>query len=149
MGTNELDDLYGDTVLDHCRHPRNHPTLEHPDIATRAVNPFCGDEADLQIALDRGRVTRVGAQGAGCSINQAATSMLSEAISGKTLEEIGALARTYRGMMNGGNLSQRELEGLGELAVLSGVREFPVRIKCALLAWSGLEDGISQYLARV
>ena len=137
-----LDDLYRDAILDHCRHPRNSNPLESPDISAQAINPFCGDEVDIQITLDGGRVSRVGAQGRGCSINQASTSMLSEALVGKTIEEIQALSELFRSMMRGAKRSKEELERLGDLQALYGVQEFPVRIKCALLPWSALEEAL-------
>jgi nitrogen fixation NifU-like protein len=148
MAPNELDDLYGEVVLDHCRHPRNMPALESPDLTARAVNPFCGDEVELQVGVESGRVSSVGAQSVGCSINQAATSLLSEIIVGKSLEEIPALAGVFRAMMNGRELTDEEAQGLGDLKALATVRQFPVRIKCALLSWSALEDAIEENLAQ-
>ena len=145
MESSELNELYGDAILDHCRHPRNRPTLESPRVKARAVNPFCGDEVDLQIAMECGRVSRVGAQGVGCAINQASTSMLSEAIAGKRLDEVAAVAGLFRDMMGGAQLGESDLEDLGDLRSLERVRDFPVRIKCALLAWSALEDGLQDY----
>ena len=79
MAQPELDDLYGDKILEHCRNPRNHDKLPDPDASVHAVNPFCGDESDIQFALDGRRVAGVGAQAVGCSINQATTSMLAQA----------------------------------------------------------------------
>jgi nitrogen fixation NifU-like protein len=144
MAIEELDDLYRDVILDHCRNPRNRPRLEAPDIEARAVNPFCGDEIDLQIRLDeRGRVARVGLQSAGCSINQASGSLLSEAIIGKTLDELEALSATFTAMMRGPADGEAP-ETLGDLKAMSGVRRFPVRIKCALLAWSALQEVLPQ-----
>ena len=147
MASADLDEIYGEAILDHCRHPRNPDVLDHPDLSGQAVNPFCGDEVELQLVLDSRRVSRVGAQGKGCSINQAASSMLSDALAGKTLDEIDALAELFRSMMSGAELSDEELARLGELGNLSGVRQFPVRIKCALLSLSALEDGVEEYRA--
>ena len=144
MRFEDLDDLYHETILEHRRHPRNSDKLEDPDITADGVNPFCGDEIHIQIALDsEGRVSRVGLQGDGCAINQATGSMLSDAIQGKTLDEVEGLARAFNDLMTGGPQS----DGLGELTSLEGVRQFPVRIKCALLAWSTLDEGIEDYTA--
>ncbi len=144
MRFEEIDDLYHETILEHRRHPRNSDRLEDPDITADGVNPFCGDEIHIQIALDsEGRVSRVGLQGVGCAINQATGSMLSDAIQGKTLEEVEALSRAFNDLMAGGP----HFDGLGELATLESVRQFPIRIKCALLAWSALDDGIEDYTA--
>ena len=145
MESVELEDLYSETVLEHCRHPRNRDVIEAPDISGRAVNPFCGDEVDLQIALDGDRVSGVGLQAVGCSINQASASMLSEAIAGRSLEEVDSTGELFRKMMAGPTLSGRSLERLGGLTALSDVQKVPVRIKCALLAWSALEEAIEDY----
>ena len=152
MGPGELDGLYRDEViLDHRRTPRNPDALDDADITADGVNPFCGDEIHLQIKLDdRGRVSRVGYQGAGCSINQAAGSMVSEAMEGMTLDELGAISEAFREMLRGdGEPTRNQLSELGDLAALVGVRAFPVRIKCALLTWATLEDAIADYERRV
>ena len=143
MRFEELDELYQEKILEHRRHPRNGDELADPDISADAVNPFCGDEIHIQIALDGdGRVEHVGLQGVGCSINQATGSMLSDAIKGKSLDDLRALSERFNGLMLGG-----QSDGLGELETLAGVRQFPVRIKCALLAWSALDEGIEDYTA--
>lgn len=152
MGPGELDGLYRDEViLDHRRNPRNPDLLEDADITADGVNPFCGDEIHLQIKLDdRGRVSRVGYQGDGCSINQATGSMVSEAMEGMTLDELGAISEAFREMLRGdGEPTRNQLSELGDLAALVGVRAFPVRIKCALLMWATLEDAIVDYARRV
>ena len=146
MARANLDEIYrDDAILDHRRNPRNAARLADADIIADGVNPFCGDEIHLQIRLDAGgRAAAVGFQGEGCSINQAAGSMLSEAVKGKTPPEMLSLAAEFRRMLQSPNApSAATLESLGnDLASLSKVREFPVRIKCALLAWSTLEDGV-------
>lgn len=141
----DLDDLYGDAILDHCRHPRNHDRLESPEISGRAVNPFCGDEVDLQIVVESGIISRVGVQAAGCSINQASASMLSEALAGKTVDDALQLSDLFRRAMGGSEPSEEELRRLGGLSALFGVQRFPVRIKCSLLALSALAEGIEDY----
>ena len=145
MALGNLDDIYrDDVILDHRRHPRNRCQLDDADIVVDGVNPFCGDEIHLQIRLhpQSSCVFDVGFQGVGCSINQATGSMLSEAIKGLTLPEAAALSVGFHTMMEGPDPTAEQLVDLGELATLAKVREFPVRIKCALLAWSTLEDGI-------
>ena len=144
MALGNLDEIYrDDLILDHRRHPRNPRYVPDADIVADGVNPFCGDEIHLQIRLDeQSRVSQVGFQGEGCSINQATGSMLSEAIKGLTLTEAGALSDSFHRMMQGPDPTPKQLDRLGDLGTLAKVREFPVRIKCALLAWSTLEDAI-------
>ena len=144
MALSNLDEVYrDDLIMDHRRHPRNPCRLVDADLVVDGVNPFCGDEIHLQIRLDeQSRVSQVGFQGEGCSINQATGSMLSEAIRGLTLPEAEALSERFHRMMQGPEPTPAQLDQLGDLGTLAKVREFPVRIKCALLAWSTLEDGI-------
>ena len=142
----QLDDLYRDVILDHRRNPRNSDKLDKASIIGDSVNPFCGDEIHLQIDLDtEGRVVRVGLQSEGCSINQAAGSMLSEAVVGKTPKELDTISETFRLMMRGDSDAESRLSGESDLPSLIGVRQFPVRIKCAMLSWSALEDGLLGY----
>ena len=143
MAYDDLDGLYRDAILDHRRNPRNSEPLEQPDLSGRAVNPFCGDEVDIQIRLTEGRVSHVGVQARGCSINQATASLLSEAIEGKTIEEIEAAAELFRGMVAAEH-PRADVERLGDLQAVAGVRRYPVRIKCALLPWSALEEAVEE-----
>ena len=142
MDSPSIDELYHDAILDHRRNPRNQAVLESPDASARAVNPFCGDEVDIQIAFSNGRVSDVGVQAVGCSINQSTASMLSEAVVGKTNEEIRRLATAFEGIMDGVSPSATDMAAMYDLPTLSAVREYPVRIKCALLAWSALDDAL-------
>ena len=141
-----LDDLYRDSILDHRRNPRNSDKLDNATINGDSVNPFCGDEIHLQVDLDAdGRVERVGLQSEGCSINQAAGSMLTEAVVGKSLYEIDHLVQTFKLMMQGDSDAETRLSDENDLKSLIGVRNYPVRIKCVLLSWSALEDGVLSY----
>ena len=142
MDSPSIDALYHDAILDHRRNPRNQAVLDSPDASAKAVNPFCGDEVDIQIAFSNGRVSSVGVQAVGCSINQSTASMLSEAVVGKTTEEIRGLATAFEGMMDGACPSASDAAAMYDLPTLSAVREYPVRIKCALLAWSAMEDAL-------
>ena len=146
MALDELDELYRDSILSHVRNPRNSTVVPDADVTGESINPFCGDEISLQLRLDEaGRVARVGLQGRGCSINRAAGSIMGEAIRGRSLDEIEELSDLFRGMMRSTKRAHNEWAQLGELEVLSGVTRFPVRIKCALLPWSALDDGIDEY----
>ena len=149
MELNRLDDLYRDAILDHRRNPRNQERLISPDIVGDAINPFCGDEIHLQLNLDdESRISGVGLQGEGCSINLAAGSMLAEALKGKALSEVGALMGLIRSMMRGDAEAEDLLRREGDLSNLSGVRDYPVRIKCALLPLSALTQGIESYKSK-
>ena len=139
-----LDGLYGDLVMDHYRNPRNRGSLSDADVEAEEFNPFCGDRAILQLKLDsQGRVCGVSARAEGCSIIQAATSMLSGLLQGKSLGEVDELGARFRAAMKKGAEAD-ELE-LGDLRALQVVRRYPVRIKCALLPLTALEEGIKAY----
>ena len=145
MASDQLDDLYDEVILDHSRSPRHSGRLDAPDVSARAVNPFCGDEIDLEIALDGDRVARVGLRSKGCAINRASGSMLAEAVDGKRLDELEVLSEGFTEMLRHGSNPGSDLDSLGDLRALEGVRQFPVRIKCALLPWSALQDAIEEY----
>lgn len=144
-----LDDLYRDVILDHYRRPRNQGLLPNPDLKSEGFNPFCGDQIILTMTLDgAGRIGEVGFEGEGCSISQASASMLSVHLQGRSLDEADALVRMFKGVMQGEELAPEEEERLGEVAALQGVREFPIRVKCALLGWTTLQDAIADYRKR-
>ena len=144
-----LDDLYQAVILDHYRRPRNQGLLPNPDLQSEGFNPFCGDQVMLTLTLDRdGRIDAVGFEGEGCSISQVSASMLSVHIGGRTLDEAESLVRTFKGVMQGEEIDPDEEERLGEIAALQGVREFPIRVKCALLGWTTLQDAIADYRKR-
>ena len=144
-----LDDLYRDVILDHYRRPRNQGLLPNPDLKSEGFNPFCGDQVILTMTLDgAGRIGEVGFEGEGCSISQASASMLSVHLAGRTLDEAESLVRVFKGVMQGEELAPEQEERLGEVAALQGVREFPVRVKCALLGWTTLQDAIADYRKR-
>jgi nitrogen fixation NifU-like protein len=159
----DLEDLYREIILDHYRSPRNRGELETPP-ATRAegFNPLCGDEIVVYLELDDGsagddavvKEVRIGGQG--CSISQSSASMMSAAISGRTVSEVKDISRAFKAMMSihedglegdGGDGSVPDGEPgetLGDLEALRGVVKFPVRIKCATLSWNTLAEGLEQ-----
>jgi nitrogen fixation NifU-like protein len=146
MRSDALDELYQDIILDHFRRPRHHDLLEAPDLRAEGFNPFCGDRVVLTADLDEtGRISGVGFSGEGCAISQASASMMTQLLKGRTLEEASALAARFKGLMKGSTLTAEEEEDMGDLAALEGVRMFPVRIKCALLGWSALQDALAAY----
>ncbi len=142
----ELDDLYQDIILDHYRTPRHQGLLDEPDLKGEGFNPFCGDQVVLTLGLDDdGRIADVGFEGQGCSISQASASMLTGHLEGKTLEEAEGLVRTFKGVMQGGEFTPEQEDELGDVVALEGVKRFPIRIKCALLGWTTLQDAITAY----
>ena len=141
-----LEDLYQDIILDHHRNPRNRQILDQPDLAARGFNPFCGDQVNLTATLTvHGKIKEIGLEGEGCAISQASASIMSELIKGKDLDEIQNLSHLFNGLLQGRAITLEEQDALGELAVLEGVKNFPVRIKCALLGWSTLGDAIKEH----
>ena len=129
--------------MDHYRNPRHRVPVPDPDIEAEEFNPFCGDQVNLQIKLDEdGRVALVSSRSQGCSIIQATASMMAELMHGKTLQELLELSKRFRQMMQGHPPGEELKEALGDLVALQVVRQYPVRIKCALLPWLALEEGI-------
>lgn len=139
-----LEELYREIILDHYTHPRNRGKLEGADIAVEGVNPSCGDEISLYARVRDGRLEEVRFEGRGCSISQASASMMTEAVRGKTLAAAQDLVDRFKGMMHGQPADEQQL---GDLVALQGVRKFPVRIKCATLAWVALQQGLREYQA--
>jgi nitrogen fixation NifU-like protein len=145
----DLDELYRGVILDHYRNPRRRGKLSGDHIHAEGTNPSCGDEFYLDVIIDDGVVSDAAMQGQGCSISQASGSMMMEAIVGKPVADIEDLVHKFRLMMTieeGDNPVDEERPGsvLGDLEALQGVRKFPVRIKCADLAWATLADALDQ-----
>ncbi len=141
-----LEELYRQVILDHYRTPRNRGRLESPDASAKGDNPLCGDEITVELRLSADRVADVAIQGQGCSISQASASMMSEAIKGKTRSEIKDLIGSFKAMMSidlPPTETERPGSELGDLEALQGVRRFPVRIKCADLPWTTLQEALS------
>ena len=135
-----LEDLYREIILDHYRTPRNKRRGVEGAVEVKHDNPLCGDELLLAVDVNDGEVADVAFDGRGCSISQASASMMTEAVRGKTVKDALGLAETVRLMMHGESPS----EDLGDLMALEGVAKFPVRVKCALLAWMALRDALEQ-----
>jgi nitrogen fixation NifU-like protein len=152
-----IEDLYREIILDHYRAPRNRGELPVPPAnKIEGFNPLCGDEVVLYLEVDDGTVRDVKIAGQGCSISQASSSMMSSAVKGKPIDEARRLIRAFKALMSihesklegesdGSDLAD-ELEGvrLGDLEALQGVVKFPVRIKCATLAWNTLQQGLDE-----
>ena len=140
-----LDGLYGDAIMDHYRQPRHRDPVPDPHLHSHEFNPFCGDEVTIQARLDpQGRVAAVSSVSEGCSIIQASASMMADCMEGKTLPQLAQLSQLFRQMMRGEPLPNAALQEMGDLPALLAVRQYPVRIKCALLPWLALEEGIEK-----
>ena len=137
-----LDELYKEVILDHYRSPRNKRLLSDATVTVKGNNPLCGDEITIHARLEGGKVTELAFEGSGCSISQASASMLTENVSGRTVEDANALAATFRSMMQG--KAEPDEDEFGDLMALKGVVKYPVRIKCAVLGWDVLQDALGQ-----
>jgi len=150
-----LENLYKEIILDHYRTPRNRGELEPPASRTEGFNPLCGDEIVLYLQVEDDVISDVKLGGSGCSISQASSSMMSAAIKGKTVKEAREFMDQFKTMMSiheasidedsaETKISEETVFKLGELEALKGVVKFPVRIKCAILGWSTLEQALSE-----
>ncbi len=143
----ELKDLYRDVILDHNRRPRNFGRLEHADARAEGHNPLCGDRLTLSLRLAGERIEDIRFEGKGCAISTASASLMSEAVKGKDRAEVRRLFERVHAL-----LTQRDAAAgpeLGKLAALSGVREFPARVKCASLCWHTLNAALERSAATV
>ncbi|MGO9202735.1 MAG: Fe-S cluster assembly sulfur transfer protein SufU [Limisphaerales bacterium] len=130
----ELNDLYQQVILDHCKHPRNFHELDRPTCSAQGHNPLCGDQLKLYLAVEGEVVRDISFVGSGCCISKASASLLTEAAKGKTRAEIERMFGQAREMMTTGRVAA----DVGKLAVFAGVYKFPARVKCAILAWHAL-----------
>jgi nitrogen fixation NifU-like protein len=139
----ELDELYRELILDHYRNPRNREPLESPAVVAEGYNPLCGDELELRLNFDGDVISEVSCAGRGCSISQASASMLTDAVKGKTVAQARALTALFTRMMTDPEFVPEE--DVGDLEALQGVAKYPVRVKCATLAWHALQDGLDRH----
>jgi nitrogen fixation protein NifU and related proteins len=142
-----LEDLYREIILDHYKNPRNRGELDPPAVRSEGHNPLCGDEIQVYLLVEDGKVADVKISGQGCSISQSSASMMSAAVKGKPIEDVKALVSRFKHMMSideDGADSIDTSAPLGDLEALQGVVKFPVRIKCAVLAWNVLAQGLEQ-----
>jgi nitrogen fixation protein NifU and related proteins len=144
-----LEDLYQEIILDHYKKPRNRaPELDGHDVHVHHSNPLCGDEMDLRLRVGRSAdgdpvVEAVAYDGDGCSISMSSASAMTEAVTGRTLDDACDLAEDFRMMMHGEAI--RREDDLGDGVAFQGVAKFPVRVKCALLGWMALKDAIDTH----
>ncbi len=136
-----LDDIYKEVILDHYKNPRNKREMPEAELSCSRNNPLCGDEITVFVHAQDEKVHEVSFVGQGCSISQSSASMMTEAVAGKPVEDVHALIGAFRGMM-AGDLDPTEDE-FGDLVALKGVVKYPIRIKCAVLAWDVLQEALS------
>ncbi len=141
-----LRELYQEVILDHSKSPRNFRVPEGAPRQAKGYNPLCGDRITLFVNVEGGVVRSIGFQGAGCAISTASASMMTEALKGKTEAEAEKLFTAFHRLVTGkaGLADEERLGQLGKLAVFAGVRDYPVRVKCATLAWHTLKAALAQ-----
>jgi nitrogen fixation NifU-like protein len=139
----DLRELYQTTILDHNKKPRNFRRLPDANREADGFNPLCGDKVTVYLTVDEaGVVQEVGFQGSGCAISTASASMMTQVVQGKTEAEILELFDRFHDLITGEPKQETELQELGKLVVFSGVREYPMRVKCATLAWHTLRSAV-------
>lgn len=134
----DLRELYQETILDHTRRPRNFGPLDGADHSADGYNPLCGDKMRVHVQLDGDKVADVRFEGSGCAISTASASLMTESVKGRRRDEAVTLFERFRDLVTGGDGAPADADELGKLAVMAGVRDYPVRVKCATLAWHTL-----------
>jgi nitrogen fixation NifU-like protein len=152
-GFGGLQDLYGEVILDHNRRPRNFGRLPGASHSAVGYNPLCGDRVEVYMRVEQGRIEEIAFEGVGCAISTASASMMTEALHGKSLEEARRLFERFHALVTGAPAGGGSTRGgadtasggaleLGKLAAFSGVGEYPMRVKCATLAWHALQSAL-------
>ena len=134
----DVKDLYQEVIVDHNRNPRNFGKLDPADKTLEGFNPLCGDRLTLYLNMDGERISEVGFDGHGCAISMASASLMTEGVKGKSMSEAGAIFNNFHKLLTDSSAAL-ELERMGKLAVLAGVRDYPSRVKCATLCWHTLK----------
>jgi nitrogen fixation NifU-like protein len=138
----DLRELYQELILEHNNAPRNYRTLSAPTHSAEGFNPLCGDHFTMYLVLDGDVIRDISFQGTGCAISKASASLMTQSVKGKTAAEAEALFREFQKLVTGQPSANGDKDKLGKLKVFSGVCEFPVRIKCATLAWHTLHAAL-------
>ncbi|HKB64359.1 MAG TPA: SUF system NifU family Fe-S cluster assembly protein [Pyrinomonadaceae bacterium] len=139
----ELSELYQQVILDHNKKPRNFRKLETANHSAEGFNPLCGDQLTVYLNLEDGAVKEISFEGSGCAISKAAASMMTQAVKGKSKQEAEQLFTEFHGMVTGELDEETTSNSLGNLKIFSGVREFPVRVKCASLPWHTMHAALN------
>lgn len=135
----ELKELYQQVILDHNKNPRNFRKIENANHFAEGYNPLCGDKINIYAEVVDGKIIDISFQGSGCAISKASASIMSSMMKGLPIEEAQSLFNNFLDVITGRLTKEEDLEGIGKLAVFSGVRDFPSRVKCASLAWHTLD----------
>jgi nitrogen fixation NifU-like protein len=138
----DLRELYQEVIIDHGRHPRNFGAFAEANHHKEGFNPLCGDKIILHVSESQGVVEKIMFEGAGCAISMASASLMTEVLKGKTIQEAEIIFSAFHELVTKGVLAEELKEKLGKLVILSGVAEFPVRVKCATLAWHTLHAAL-------
>lgn len=139
----ELSELYQQVILDHNKKPRNFHKLESPSHTAEGYNPLCGDHLTVYVNLTGDEVTDISFEGNGCAISKAAASMMTQAVKGKTKERAESLFNEFHSMVTGQLDEENEENSLSNLKIFAGVRDFPVRVKCATLPWHTMRAALN------
>lgn len=145
----ELSELYQEVILDHNKRPRNFQVPEGANRQVEGFNPLCGDRFTIYLRVEDGVIRDAGFQGSGCAISKASASLMTDSVKGRTLEDADRLFEQFHQMVTGAGDEQPDIDALGKLAVFTGVRDFPMRVKCASLAWHALHAAVQEGNARV
>ncbi len=138
---NDLQDLYQQVIIDHNHNPRNFHEIEHPSHSAKGHNPLCGDKIDIYLIIKDDIITEVSFMGSGCAISKASSSLMTEALLGKSIIEANKLFNSVHNMITNG---KNDADDIGKLAVLSGVHKFPARVKCAILPWHTMKNALEK-----
>jgi nitrogen fixation NifU-like protein len=139
----ELSELYQQVILDHNKKPRNFRRLADATQTADGYNPLCGDQLTVDLRVAEGRIEEAAFKGSGCAISKASASMMTQAVKGKSREDVERLFGEFHRMVTGGLDEEREENGLGRLKIFAGVRDYPARVKCASLAWHTLHAALA------
>ena len=139
----ELSELYQQVILDHNKKPRNFRKLDHANHTAEGYNPLCGDQLTIYVNLAGDAVQEIAFEGSGCAISKAAASMMTQAVKGKSKEQVEELFREFHSMVTGELDEETDENSLGNLKIFAGVRDFPVRVKCATLPWHTMHAALN------
>ena len=146
---NELGELYQEVILDHNRRPRNFKKIENASAYAHGVNPLCGDDYQLYLKKDEsGIIKEVGFEGQGCAISKSSASMMTASIENKSAKEAGLLKDSFINLLTAEKVTDADRERVGRLKIFEGVKNYPIRVKCATLIWRALEAALAEDLQK-